>query len=95
MAFNYCTLNGINKQYIIYILVFLCVVIAIYLYATNRSYAANSANSNYANYANSRNKKDGSNDLWYGLNAGGTYRGYGREYAGHLSPGRIYGTGTQ
>ncbi len=92
MAFNYCTLNGVNKQYIIYILVFLCVVIAIYLYATK-----NASNSSYAaaNYANSRNKKDGSNDLWYGLNAGGTYRGYGREYAGHLSPGRIYGNGTQ
>ena len=93
MAFNYCTLNSANKLYIIYILVFLCVLIAIYLYATiNSNNRANTANTYYAN---PRNKRDGSNDLWYGLNAGGDYRGYGREYAGHLSPGRIYGNGTQ
>ena len=30
------------------------------------------------------------NNRWYGLNAGGDYRGYGREYGGHLSPRRMY-----
>ena len=72
-----------------YILVFLCVVLGIYLYTLNSSYNTRSA----ANYATPQNNMERNNNTWYGLNAAGTYRGYGREYAGHLSPGRIYGNG--
>ena len=80
-------LNSNNKSFIIYILLFVCVLFGIYLYNTNTS---NNTQSN-VHYVNMHNSRDGSTNLWYGLNAGGDYRGYGREYGGHLSPGRIYG----
>lgn len=32
-------------------------------------------------------------NIWYGLNATGGYRDYGREYGGRFSPGRVYNSG--
>ncbi len=82
---SFTKLNS-NTIVIIYIALFLSILLGVYLYTSQKS---KTPNTTY--YVYPQNRRDGSNNLWYGLNAGGDYRGYGREYGGHLSPGRIYG----
>ena len=80
-------LNNI-KITTIYVLGFICFLL--FLYILINSITSNRGNtSEYVSFYKTDEIWQ-KNNRWYGLNAGGDYRGYGREYGGHLSPRRIY-----
>jgi len=72
----------------IYVLGFICFLLFLYILIN----ITTSNNGNKPKYVSQYNTTTTwqKNNRWYGLNAGGDYRGYGREYGGHLSPRRIY-----
>ena len=81
------------KITIIYVLGFICFLLFLYIlfnYSTNHR-------ENTPQYVSINNTDTTwqKNNRWYGLNAGGDYRGYGREYGGHLSPRRMYNGDTR
>ena len=69
----------------------LCVLYFVFYNSSARSRLSSPPKETYDIYGDNTHNKN--TNIWYGLNATGGYRDYGREYGGRFSPGRVYNSG--